>query len=77
MTTRSLLPRCAACQETPEGGLHDGLWLKGLFICSRCCHHLTDWSNDENKYKTLHEALKRTWASNPAWRKYLAIAGNT
>ncbi|WP_243137522.1 sigma factor G inhibitor Gin [Heliorestis convoluta] len=76
MTATSLRPRCAACQETPEGGLHDGLWVKGLFICSRCCETLPHWLGDEVEYARLKESLKCSWRGNPDWRKYLAIAEN-
>ena len=33
---RKVLPVCFLCGNVPKGGIKDGFFLKGIFICSDC-----------------------------------------
>ena len=58
----SLLPHCIICGEVPEGGIMDGIFGQGQFLCTGCEQDIVALDGDavsREEYLAMAEKLKK------------------
>jgi len=54
-----LLPRCALCDQVPEGGIRSGVKVKNAFICDACQAELLIIDVGSQRYNSIVDKVKR------------------
>lgn len=61
MQQENIVPKCLICQEIPAGGMRDGIYLRGHFICSHCERELLREPSDSEIYSLYCCRLRLLW----------------
>lgn len=58
-----LLPICMICEETPPGGIAEGIVVSGYFLCMRCEKEIVRTRVGDSRYPDLKEKIKKMWGN--------------
>ena len=57
----NLLPKCIVCDDTPQGGIKEGILVSRRFICFTCERKIIKSTIDDHEYLYYKECLKKVW----------------
>jgi hypothetical protein len=58
----NLLPKCLICENTPSGGIADGVFIGKRFLCASCEIRIVTLRWNDEDYQFYSQGLRRLWA---------------
>ncbi|MGF7185215.1 hypothetical protein GGQ84_001301 [Desulfitispora alkaliphila] len=60
----NLVPKCIICEQVPEKGIVEGVFLNRKFICDSCEEHIANVMPGDQHYDEIVEKIRLIWNHN-------------